>query len=183
MNWLNTILIFLVAFVAVFLESVFDGVRHIFGAQIDLLPALMVYAALTSSLMTMTTLAAVGALWFDSLSQNPLGISILPLFVVGYLIYLRRGLILRDQLYAQFVLGLLTSAIVPLLTLILLSITRHAPALNWHSIWQWLVMTAGGAALTPLCFRLFDGLDRALNYRPIIETSFRPDREIRRGRN
>src|SRR5262249_9814613 len=114
---------------------------------------------------------------------NPLGISILPLFVVGYAIYLRRGLILRQQLYAQFVLGLIASAIVPLLTLILLSITRHAPSLTWRFIWQWWAMTAGGALLPPLFFRLFDGLDRALNYRPIIENSFRTDREIRRGRN
>ena len=183
MNWLNTILIFLVAFVAVFLESVFDGSRNFLGAQIDLLPALMVYAALTASLMTMTTLAILGGLWFDSLSANPLGISVLPLFAAGYAIYLRREMILREQLYAQALLGLLASAMVPALTVLLLSMRREAPALGWGSIWQWLVMSVGGAVLTPVCFRLFDGLHHALNYRPMLENSFRADREIRRGRN
>jgi len=183
MNWLNTILIFVVAFVAVFLESVFDGVRNLFGAQVDLLPALMVYAALSASLTTMTTLAVVAGLWFDTLSANPLGITILPLFAVGYAIYARRELILRDQLYAQALLGLLGSALVPALTVLLLSVKRRAPVLDWGFIWQWLVMSIGGAILTPLCFRLFDGLHHALNYRPVIETSFRPDRDIKRGRN
>lgn len=182
MNWLNTILIFLVAFVAVFLESVFDGARNFLGAQIDLLPALMVYAALTASLMTMTTLAILGGLWFDSLSANPLGISVLPLFAAGYAIYLRREMILREQLYAQALLGLLASAMVPALTVLLLSMRREAPALGWGSIWQWLVMTAGGAAATPFVFALFNWCDRSLGYQPRIEPGFRPDREIRRGR-
>jgi hypothetical protein len=36
--------------------------------------------------------------------------------------------------------------------------------------------------LTPICFRLFDGLNHALAYRPAVETSFRLDRQIKRGR-
>ena len=124
MNTLNSILILFVAFVAVFLETTFDGVRHLFGAQIEVLPALMIYASLSSGLTTVTALAVCGGMCFDSLSANPLGISILPLFLPGYLIYLRRGLILRDQYYAQMVLGLLASAIVPLLALLLL--LKHA---------------------------------------------------------
>jgi rod shape-determining protein MreD len=182
MNWLNSILILLVAFIAVFMEAVFDGARNLLGAQIDLLPALMVYASLSSGLLTITTLAVAGGLWFDTLSANPLGISILPLFLPGYLIYLRRELILRDQFYAQLVLGLVASAVTPLLALLLLSVTRQAPLLGWDSVWQWIVMSIGGALLTPFCFRLFDGLNHALNYRPVVETSFRLDRQIKRGR-
>ena len=182
MNWLNPILILLVAFVAVFLEATCDGFRHLLGAQIDLLPALMVYASLSSGLLTITALAVLGAFGFDTLSANPLGISLLPLFLVGYLIHLRRGLILRDQLFAQLVLGLVASALVPVLTLMLLSCTRQAPLLDWGSIWQWLVMSLGGAILTPICFRLFDGLNHALSYRPAVESSFRLDRQIKRGR-
>ena len=46
-----------------------------------------------------------GGLWFDSLSANPLGITILPLLAIGFVIQLRRDLILRDQSFAQFVIG------------------------------------------------------------------------------
>lgn len=183
MNALTSMLILLVAFVAVYLEATFDGFRHLLGAQIDLLPALMVYASLSTELLTITVLAICGGLLFDSFSANPLGISILPLFLAGYLIYLRRGLILREQYFAQLVLGLLASSMVPIMILLLLLSTRQAPVVGWVIIWQLLVMTLGGGVLTPVTFRLFDGLHHALSYRPVVETSFRMDREIRRGRN
>jgi hypothetical protein len=44
-------------------------------------------------------------------------------------------------------------------------------------------MSVGGAVATPMFFLLFDRLNNALGYQPIIESSFRADREIRRGRN
>ncbi len=182
MNWINSILILLAAFVAVFLEASLGTIRHLLGAQIDLLPALIVYASLRASLLTVTILAVLGGLWLDTLSDNPLGITILPLFLAGFLIHPRRSLILQEQYYAQFVLGLSASALVFLLTLLMLLSFRQSPIVGWGTIWQWLVVSAGGGLLTPVCFGLFDWLNRALSYRPAIEMSFRPDREIKRGR-
>jgi len=46
----------------------------------------------------------------------------------------------------------------------------------------WVVMAAAGTAATPLFFRLFDRIYGSLNYPQFSETSFRPDREIKRGR-
>ena len=46
MNWLNTVFILGAAFLAVFWQAAFRGVRHVLGAQVDLLPPLMVYASL-----------------------------------------------------------------------------------------------------------------------------------------
>ena len=158
------------------------GLRDLLGAQIDLLPALMVYAALSAGLPTVTLLAVLGGLLFDSLSANPLGITVLPLFVVGFLIYMQRDLILRDQSFAQLVLGLSASAFVPAVTLLLLLTGGHAPVLGWGSLWQWFVMTVGGAVATPVLFLLFGWFDRTFSYRSATEMSFRPDREIRRSR-
>jgi cell shape-determining protein MreD len=183
MNWLNTVFILLAAFLAVFWEAAFNGIRHLVGAQIDLLPPLMVYASLTGSLATVALLALCGGLWFDSLSANPLGVSVLPLYLVGLLIYSKRELILRDQTFAQLALGLGVSAAVPLITMLLLLTTGHKPLLGWTTIWQWAVMSLGGGALTPLCFALFSWLNGALLYGRAPQSSFRPDREIRRGRN
>jgi rod shape-determining protein MreD len=183
MNALNTSLILLAAMLAVFLESALDGSRSILGAQVDLLPALMVYAGLKSGWGTISVLALTGGLAFDTLSSNPLGISVLPLFAVGYIICARRELILKDEMLAQLTLGLFASAAVPLMTLVMLSGTRVSPAIGWYSVAQWLVMSLGGALATPVCFWTMDALLRALNYRPESESSFRPDREIRRGRN
>lgn len=183
MNVLKSIIILLAAFVAVFLQAVVDGPRNFLGAQIDLLPAIVVYASLSADLVTVSLVAVLGGLWFDALSVNPLGISILPLFMVAFLIFPRRGLLMRDQFYARFVLGLGASALVPVLTLVLLLSTHHTPLVGWGTLWILIVMSVGGGVLTPVCFGLFDMLTQALSYLPAAESSFRADREIRRGRN
>ena len=112
MNVFRTILILAAAFLAVFGEATLPVLHRWLGAQVDLLPVLMVYAALNADIATVSLLAVLGGLWFDALSANPLGISILPLFAVGFVIYLRRDLILRELSFAQLVLGTTASAIV-----------------------------------------------------------------------
>jgi cell shape-determining protein MreD len=182
MNPLNTILVLGAAFVAVFWEAAFGGVRYLLGAQIDLLPPLMVYASLYTGITTVTLLAFCGGLWFDSLSANPLGVTVLPLFTIGLIIHLERELILRDQTLAQVVLGLAASAVAPAMTLLLLLTMGHTPLLGWGTIWQWLVLSVGGAVATPICFELFGWLHRTLVHQAETQSSFRPDREIRRGK-
>jgi cell shape-determining protein MreD len=182
MNVLNSILILAAAFLAVFGEAAFPGLRYWFGAQIDLLPALMIWAALNTGIVTVSLLAVLGGLWFDVLSANPLGVSILPLFAVGFVIHLQHDLILREVPFAQFVLGAAASAVVPVLTVLLLLSGGQQPLLGWGSLWQWLVMTAGGAVATPVLFAMLNWCNHALGYQPRTETSFRPDREIHRGR-
>ncbi len=182
MRILNSILVLAAAFLVVFGEAVLFGPRHWLGAQVDLLPALMIYAALNTDIFVVALLAVLGGLLFDSLSANPLGLSILPLFVMGFPIYLQRDLILRELPFAQVILGGIASAVVPLIALLLLLTAGKHPLLGWGSLWQWMIMTAGGAAATPIFFALFDWFDHAFGYQPIKESSFRPDREILRGR-
>jgi hypothetical protein len=183
MNVLQIILILLAAFLAVFWEAAFPATSRWLNAQVDLLPALMVYASLRIGLPAIALLAVCGGLFFDSLSANPLGVSIVPLFAVGLALYWRRELILREQPYAQFVLGLGASATTPWLTVLLLLTAGHQPLLGWGSLWQWVVMSLGGAIATPLFFLLFGWFERALGRDHVSETSFREDREIRRGRS
>lgn len=179
MNYLNPILVLVVAFVSVFLEAWVDLFRELLGTQITILPALIVYVSLTHSMTVTGLLAVCGGLWFDSLSCNPLGITILPLFLVGFFIQTYRELLLRDNLFAQSVLGLAASVLCPLGTLFLLLNFGNTPRLGWESIWQFAVMGLGGAILTPLFFVLFDYIDNTFNYQPVSQSSFRPDREIK----
>jgi rod shape-determining protein MreD len=182
MKSINPIFIFATAFLAVYVESSFHFLRALIGAQIDLLPLLMVYAALTHRIEICAGLAICGGLWFDSLSANPIGISVLPLFLVGLVITNYRSLLLRDLPYAQFILGTLAGAFVPAFTLVaLLTLDRH-PRLGWGSLWQWFVLTFFGGILTPVCFSFFDKLNRAVSYQRVHENNFREDRQIKRGR-
>jgi rod shape-determining protein MreD len=175
-------MIYVAAFLAVFSQASLPGLRQLLGAQVDLLPALMVYAALHASLLNLGLLAVFGGLFFDSLSANPLGITILPLFLTGFCMFLQRDLILRDLAFAQILLGAAASAVVPLMTVLLMLSAGKALFLGWGSLWQWLVMTVGGAVATPVLFALFNGFNQAFDYKLQTETSFRSDREIRRGR-
>jgi rod shape-determining protein MreD len=183
MSQANTLFLFGIAFLAIFLEAAFDGFRHLADVQLDLLPSLIVYASLSGGMVTLSLLAFFGGLLFDSLSVNPLGVSVLPLFVVGMAIYSSRDLILRSQRVAQVVLGTGASAAVPLLTLVILLTTGHKPLLGWETLWQLTAMSLAGALATPACFWLFALLERTLIHSRAPETSFRADREIRRGRN
>jgi rod shape-determining protein MreD len=183
MTILNTILLLAAALLAVFVQSAWDAPRAWLGVQFDLLPGLMVYASLSAGITSITLLALVGGLGFDSLSANPLGATVLPLFAIGLVILQFRHLILRDQTYAQWVLGLGASGAAPLLTLLVLTTLGCNPLVGLGSLWQWLVLSLSGAAFTPLYFRLFDRLGRSLSYRPSHADSFRSDREIERGRH
>ena len=182
MNWLNISVILVVAWVLIFVQSAFNSLRELLGAQIDLLPALMVYTALSARLAGVTLVAIVGGLAFDALSANPLGISVLPLFLVGWVIHAKRDLILREEVYAQRVLGLAASVVAPVFTLLLLLSVGETPLIAWRSLWQWMVMAAGGSFATPLFFLLFSRIHGSLNYPRMAEPSFRPDRQIVRSR-
>ena len=182
MNAVNTIFILALAFMSVFVEASFGSFRRLLGVQMDLLPGLMVYASLTSGIFTVTLLAVLGGLWFDALSANRLGVSILPLFMIGFLVQQFRHLILREQTYAQLVIGFSASGFAPLLTLVILFTFGADPIIGFGFTWQWFVMTVVGGLLVPLYFRLFDKVYRTLGYERAVETSFRQDREIARGK-
>ncbi len=182
MNWFNTITILVVAYLAVFAQATINEFRHLLGVQLDLIPSLVVYAALSGGVLNFTVVAMCGGLWMDSLSANPLGVSLLPLFLVGLVIHQFRELILRQQPFAQFILGAGATAAAPLLTLVLLMNTQVQPLLGWFSLWQWIAMSVIGGAVTPLWFFAFEHIGETFSYRPLNETSFRSDRQIKRGR-
>jgi cell shape-determining protein MreD len=182
MSWRPTMFVLVAAFLAVFLEATLGFLRNFLGAHIDLLPPLMVYTALTLGFTTIVLLALCGGLWFDSLSLNPLGASVLPLLLIGFLIYRSRDLLLRDHRNAQISLGVAAGAAQPLGTLFILLNAGVRPLMGWVSLWHWLVMMAASGVVTPVFFKLFDRLHRAFEYQRVTQSSFRPDREIKRGR-
>ena len=166
MNWFHTASVLLAALIGVFQEATFTLPRDLLGAQINPMPALVVYAALHSNLVTLTFLVISGSLWQSSLSADPLGITLLPLFLVGILIELNRKQFARRERFVRFTLGTAASASVPLLTLFLLLTAGCEPILNWVSLWQWLVMAVGGGLLTLLIFPVLDWFKRALSHNP-----------------
>ena len=83
---LNKILVLLLgAYLLIFLQSHLDWPRALAGVPADLTPALLVCGGLNGAGHISTT-AVLSGLWLDSLSANPLGVSILPLFAAGWVV-------------------------------------------------------------------------------------------------
>lgn len=134
MNWTNTALLLLAAIVVVFLESVINTPRRWLGVQVDFLPVLAIYAAMRLNLGTLAVLAVAGGLAFDTLSCNPLGASILPLWLAGFAGYHCRDFVLRDQWVAQSMIGALAclgAALVSLVLLSTLNVNRPVAIMDW----------------------------------------------------
>ena len=181
MSLIHLTAILLAAFLAAFFGAAVNPLSTWLHAQIDFLPAVMVFAALTSNLTAVTLTACLGGLWQDSLSVNPLGISILPLFLVGLIVHRSQELILRDQPFAQFAVGLGASAFVPFLAVLLLYTMGRQPIVGWGSLWQWFVVSLIGGVATPIIFWALGGFTSSLTHPLAHEIRHRPDRTTRRG--
>lgn len=182
MNRLEAIFTLSAAWLAVAFEISFPGFRQLLGFQISLLPALMVYVALSSSVPRILQLALFGGVAIDAFSANPLGISSLALAATGMLLHHNRDLVLRDQAYAQVAMGLLATALVPALVVLALTNTQHPVGLTWRLVGQWLGAALAGGICTPFVFRWFALLNRWFSYQALPESHFRDTRQIKRTR-
>jgi cell shape-determining protein MreD len=176
-------LLLLFTYLAVFLECRVEWLRNLIGVQIDILPPIIVYASLSTNFATVGLLAFSGGLLYDSLSANPLGVTVLPLLLTGLVLLWFRDLLLRDHPYARNMLGLFASLAVPAMTLILMLSLGQEPPLGWGTLWVFIILGGSGFLLTPLVFSVFDRLRNMFQYQ-VLETpgSFREDREIKRSR-
>lgn len=182
MKALPTILILLLGLASVFAQAYLAWPRRLLDSQVDFLPALMVVAALRLGLPSVVLLALAGGLAFDSLSLNRLGATTLPLGMLGVALHSRRDQLLRDSAFAQFFLGAFAGLAVPLGSLLLIMTAGDTPLLGAGLVWNLAVLSGMNGLATPAAWQLMRWLEDRLMYKPSTELSFRPDREIRRGR-
>jgi hypothetical protein len=183
MNWLPVLLLFVTAWLAIFVQTQFTVVLEWLGLVPSLIPALMVHAALTHSTLVITSLALFAGLSLDALSPMKVGYHFVPLLILGWAIQTRQGLILRDQAYARVFLGLAAGVFIPLSTLLLLTLGDRPVIAGWNTAWHLVFSGLFNAVCCPICFAFFDSLERILGDPRPIESSFRPDRQIKRGRH
>lgn len=161
-----TFTILLTALVGIFLESACQISRNLTGAQIDPLPALMIVTALRAPVFAITALAIMGSLWQSSLSSDPLGISMLPLFALGMLVHLNIKGISHHQIGSRFALGAIAGALIPILTLCLLLLSGQKPMIGLYSLWQWAVGIIGNGLFALGFFPWLKWLDRTMEEQP-----------------
>lgn len=183
MNRLPIILMFGVLWLAVFAQTQFGLLHRWLAVPLSVIPALLVYAALTHGLVLTAAFSVVAGLWLDAVSASRFGVSVLPMFLFAFVVQTRSHLILREQRFAQFWLGAAGGAFIPLFTAGLLQLGQRQPAFTRGTWWQLLVLALFNGIVCPLVFRFFDKLNRAFNYQPLETQSYRTDRQMVRGRN
>ena len=95
------LLLLLGVYFLIFLQSHWQEPRRWLGFQPDFTPALMVFVGLTMGAGYVSTIALMSGLWLDSLSANPFGMSIFPLFLVGWIVFCFRKKIMGCR-YAYY---------------------------------------------------------------------------------
>ncbi len=183
MNLLSPILLLLVTWLAVYAQSQGTFLRDFLGAPPTLLPALVVYAAFTHGIIVVALLTTLAGLWVDSLSGSRVGVSVPALFALGFILNTRQHLLLREQRYAQFWLGLGGGIAVPLLTAGILQFTGKDPAFGWFTLRQLFVLGLLNGIACPACFLLFDRLRGMFEYQPADPVPYGMNREMKRGRH
>jgi len=133
------LLLLLGAYFLTFMQSYWHGPRLWLGFQPDLTPALLVFVGMTMGAGYVSSLALAAGLWLDSLSANPFGISIFPLFFVGWVVFCIREKIMIREFMAQIYLGVIASLFVFLFQLILLGMLSVSPMIGWEmAFWSLL---------------------------------------------
>ena len=161
-----TFTILLTALAAIFFESACQIPRNLTGAQIDPLPALMLVVAVRAPVMAISALAIMGSLWQSSLSSDPLGIGMLPLFMLGMLAHLNIKSIAYHHIGSRFALGAIAGALVPILTLCLLLLSGQQPMIGLYSLWQWVAGIIGNGLFALGFFPWLEWLDRTMEEQP-----------------
>ncbi len=181
-NWVALTVFVATGYAVAFAEGRVTTLRDLTGAQVDLLPGLMVYAAMAYRMEVVLGCAFLFGLLYDSLSANVLGTSFIALSVIGLAASRFRELLLSDQFITHWILGVIGSALAPVLSLVVLNLEGMPPLLGLSSLWQWAIMIAGGGLMTPVWFKLFNQLDDASRFKEMPESAFRTDRQIARGK-
>lgn len=183
MNFSHTIFLVMIGYLIIALNAtLFGKLRAISGLDIQLLPAIVACSGLISSIETILLVSFIIGLMFDSISANPLGVTSISLAIPGVLIYSAQNLFVKNQWQTQFLSGVFAGLLQPLVVLFLLLTFGYEPVFSADSILILGLSALIGGFFTPWIFKFVNWMDKNFNYSQVKTSSFRPDREIKRGR-
>ncbi len=153
MNWVHPLSLVIATWLVAFGQSWFTGVRAVTHVQVDLMPALVVYAALHTGFPVTLGIAVLGGLGVDALSSGPFGLSVAPLAVLGAVLQWRRDVLLRDSPWAQAALGSVATVAVAGVTLVLLFVL-------WPLLSGWSAEPAACSSVSQQAWRSLSSAER-----------------------
>jgi len=173
----------LIAIGVVYLEARWTVIEGGWRCQIDVLPVFAAYAALHGRVGVMAGVAALGGGWFDLLSANPLGTSLLSLFLTSYLLHGMHEVLLKGQMAAQFFVCVLAGVLNPVISGLALWVMSADPMLGWGTLWQVLINAICCGLAGPVLFLILNQLDQNLSHTPTAKPWNRPVVEVKRSKH
>jgi rod shape-determining protein MreD len=142
--------LFLAVVLAMTLQCTLAAVVNLSGARLDLMPAVVVFAALFASWPRALFTAVAGGLLLDLLSFQPLGLSIAPFAVAAMVVNHFQRVLYRDNILLQIALGGATSLAGSVWSWLLLRFSATPLPLQFDIAEKIALMAMLSAAGTPL---------------------------------
>ncbi len=136
---------------------------YFWGVRLELLPALLLYAAFTVNLPSSLLLALLSAMMYDTFSVGNFGSSIIP-YITGVSLFCAvRPIFFRNRITTQFLSGFVLGFIILLLQWVLCGKWM----VGWEHIWPKLLrLSLISGVLAVAYFTLFDAICRSLGLDP-----------------
>lgn len=161
-----SIILIVASGIIVWFQAVGSPLGGWFGVKTDLLPSLMVYAGLTAGARAVVTVGIVGALMQDSLSAMPLGVTLLPLCLIGLIAHQAQAYLSRDEKTQQLLLGALATLGASVVVLLTLAMLGKGVGFSLWLFVRLVGVTLVGAIVCPLFFAMLDRINRLLGALP-----------------
>jgi len=170
------------AMVMTYLQSRWSVMEGMWRAQVDVLPVFAAYAALHGGLGAIIGVAMIGGAWLDVLSANPLGTSLLSLFLTALIIHRVHEVLLKGQLAAQFFVSLTAGGLGPVITYVVLWGMSMQPLAGWGTLWQIVVNAIICGVAGPFIFLILNQMDSWVSYEPVAQPWNRSVVEVKRSK-
>lgn len=160
------------AVLAMGFQCLIAGVFSVGGARLDLMPAVVLYAALTGSWQQTMGAAVVAALLLDTPSFASLGLSVPPFLVVGLAINHFQKVLYRDHAIVQCGFAAAISSASSLWTWLTLQVSAAPLPMSLGVVAKIMVISVLAAAVAPPLFWMLDLMRRWRRYDPVEAETF-----------
>ena len=143
---------------------------------------LAAFAALHGGLGPIIGLALIAGSWLDVLSANPLGTSLVSLFLTALILHRLHEVLLKGQLAAQFFVCLAAGAFGPTISCLFLWGMSMQPLAGWGTLWQIVVNAMICGVAGPFIFLILNQMDRLVSYEPVAQPWNRSVVEVKRSK-
>lgn len=166
-NKMTALILIVAVYFALVIQTTLPPLGLMGGTKYFLIPSILAYASLSCSFNTLIVVVLVGGLLHDGLTQNPLGMSVIPLFICGLTLQGMRKYFFRGRFITHMMMGVALGFAVALMQYLVES---------WHRsggirINSEILMRIYGTAMinlivAPFFFKIMDTLCRTIGEEP-----------------